>query len=80
MQDVLVAEQEDHRETWESVNAFNVQIQAFMTVRNNNIFIAFLTFSDIYVYFTFKITGCGPAYPECRWYSCPYLTTTATEE
>jgi hypothetical protein len=49
MQDVLAAEQEDHRETQESVNAFNSQIQAFMDVRNNNTFIAFITFSDIYV-------------------------------
>jgi hypothetical protein len=49
MQDVLAAEQEDHRETQESVKAFNSQIQAFMAVRNNNTFIAFITFSDIYV-------------------------------
>jgi hypothetical protein len=34
------------------VNAFNVQIQAFMMVRNKITFIAFLTFSDIYVCFT----------------------------
>jgi hypothetical protein len=34
------------------VNAFNAQIQAFMVVRNKNTFIAFLTFSDIYVCFT----------------------------
>jgi hypothetical protein len=34
------------------VNDFNAQIQAFMTVRNKNAFIAFLTFSDIYVCFT----------------------------
>jgi hypothetical protein len=52
MQDVLAVEQEDHRETRESVNAFNAQIQAFMVVRNKNTFIAFLTFSDIYVCFT----------------------------
>jgi hypothetical protein len=51
-QDVLAVEQEDHRETRESVNAFNAQIQAFMVVRNNNTFISFLTFSDIYVCFT----------------------------
>jgi phage regulator Rha-like protein len=51
-QDVLVAEQEDHRETRESVNAFNTQIQAFMMVRNKNTSTVFLTFSDIYVYFT----------------------------
>jgi hypothetical protein len=51
-QDMLAAEQENHRETRESVNAFNAQIQAFMVVRNNNTFIAFLTFSDIYVCFT----------------------------
>jgi hypothetical protein len=51
-QDVLAVEQENHRETRESVNAFNAQIQAFMVVRNNNTFIAFLTFSDIYVCFT----------------------------
>jgi hypothetical protein len=36
----------------ESVNDFNTEIQAFMTVRNKNTFIAFLTFSDIYVCFT----------------------------
>jgi hypothetical protein len=48
-QDVLTAEQEDHRETRESVNAFNAQIQVFMAVINKNTFIAFLTFSDIYV-------------------------------
>jgi hypothetical protein len=52
MQDVLTAEQEDHRETRELVNAFNAQIQAFMTVRNKNTFINFLTFSGIYVCFT----------------------------
>jgi hypothetical protein len=34
------------------VNGLNTQIQAFMIVRNNNTFIAFLTFSDIYVCFT----------------------------
>jgi hypothetical protein len=45
-------EQEDHRETRESVNVFNTQIQAFMAVRNKNTFIDFLTFSDIYVCFT----------------------------
>jgi hypothetical protein len=49
MQDMLAAEQEDHRETWESVNAFNTQKQAFMMVRNKNKFIAFLTFGGIYV-------------------------------
>jgi hypothetical protein len=51
-QDVLAVLQEDHRETRESVNAFNAQIQAFMTVKKKNTFIAFLTFSDIYVCFT----------------------------
>jgi hypothetical protein len=50
-QDVLAVEQEDHRETRESVNAFNAQIQVFMAVRNKNTFLAFLTFSDIYVCF-----------------------------
>jgi hypothetical protein len=40
MQDVLATEQEDHKETRESVNAFNARIQVFMTVRNNNTFIA----------------------------------------
>jgi Spy/CpxP family protein refolding chaperone len=50
MQDMLATEQKDHRETRELVNAFNSQIQAFMEVRNNNTFIAFITFSDIYVY------------------------------
>jgi hypothetical protein len=34
------------------VNDFNGQIQAFIVVRNKNTFIAFLTFSDIYVCFT----------------------------
>jgi hypothetical protein len=51
-QDVLAMEQEDPREARESVNAFNTQIQAFITIRNKNTFIAFLTFSDIYVCFT----------------------------
>jgi hypothetical protein len=55
MQDVLAVEQEDHRETWELVNAFTAQIQVFMTLRNNNTFIAFLTFSDMYVSFTLFI-------------------------
>jgi hypothetical protein len=54
-QEVLAAEQEDHRETQELVNAFNAQIQVFMAVRNNNTFIAFLTFSDIDVCFTLFI-------------------------
>jgi hypothetical protein len=44
--------QDELGETRESVNDFNVQIQAFMAVRNKNTFIAFLTFSDIYVCFT----------------------------
>jgi hypothetical protein len=52
MQDMLPMEQEDHRGTRELVNAFNAQIQAFMVVRNKNTFIAFLTFTDIYVCFT----------------------------
>jgi hypothetical protein len=52
MQDVLAVEQENHREMRESVNTFSVQIQAFLTVRNKNKFIAFLTFSHIYVCFT----------------------------
>jgi hypothetical protein len=49
MQNVLVAEQEDHIEAWELVNVFNTQIQVFMTIRNKNKFITFLTFSGIYV-------------------------------
>jgi hypothetical protein len=48
-QDVLAAKQENHRETRESVNAFNAHIQIFMTVRNKNKIIVFLIFSDIYV-------------------------------
>jgi hypothetical protein len=48
-QDMLVVKQENHRETWEWVNAFNTQIQAFLMVRNKNKFISFLTLSDIYV-------------------------------
>jgi hypothetical protein len=44
--------QDELREMRASVNDFNAQIQAFMTVRNKNTFIAFLTFSDIYVCFT----------------------------
>jgi hypothetical protein len=55
MQDMLAAEQEDHRAIRESVNAFNTQIQVFILVRNKNTFIAFLTFSDIYVCFTLFI-------------------------
>jgi hypothetical protein len=49
MQDVLAAEQEYHRDTRESLNAFNAQMQAFMMVRNKNTFVAFITFSDIYM-------------------------------
>jgi hypothetical protein len=49
MQDILTVEPEDHRDTQESLNAFNTYIQAFMTVRNTNTFVAFITFSDIYV-------------------------------
>jgi hypothetical protein len=48
-QDVLVVEHEDHRDTRESLNVFDAQIQAFMIVRNKNTFIVFITFSDIYV-------------------------------
>jgi hypothetical protein len=48
-QDVLTVEQEDHRETRESLTAYNAQMQAFMTVRNKNTFIDFITFSNIYV-------------------------------
>jgi hypothetical protein len=50
--DVLAVEQENHRVTRESVNTFNAQKQAFLTVRNKNKFIAFLIFSYIYVCFT----------------------------
>jgi hypothetical protein len=64
--------QDELREMWESVNDFNAQIQAF---------IAFLTFSDIYVCFTlFSIVGRGPAYLECGWYSYSHLAATAAEE
>jgi hypothetical protein len=52
MKDVLVLEQENHREMRESVNTFNAQIQAFLTVGNKNKFISFFTFSDIYACFT----------------------------
>jgi hypothetical protein len=55
MQDLLEAEQEDHRETRESVTAFNAHIQVFMAVRNKNTFIAFRTFSDIYVITLFTL-------------------------
>jgi hypothetical protein len=48
-QDVLAAEPKGHRETQESLNAFNTQIQVFVAVRNKNAFMAFITFSDIYV-------------------------------
>jgi hypothetical protein len=44
--------QDELRETQELLNDFNAQIQTFMVVRNKNTFIAFLTFSDIYVCFT----------------------------
>jgi hypothetical protein len=49
LKDMLALEQENHRETRESVNTFNIQTQVFLTVRNKNKFIAFLAFSDIYV-------------------------------
>jgi hypothetical protein len=39
MQDMLAVEQEDHRDTRESLNAFDSHMQAFMAVRNNNTFI-----------------------------------------
>jgi hypothetical protein len=48
-QDVLVVEQEDHRDTRGSLNAFHAQMQAFMAVRNQNTIIAFIKFIDIYV-------------------------------
>jgi hypothetical protein len=48
-QDVLTAEQEDHRATRESLAAYNAQMQSFMAVRNKNTFVAFITFSDMYV-------------------------------
>jgi hypothetical protein len=48
-QDVLIVEQEDHRDTQESLNAFHAHMQVFMAVRNKNAFIAFITFSDTYV-------------------------------
>ncbi len=38
-------------ENW-GVITFHAQMQAFMVVRNKNTFIAFITFSDIYVCFT----------------------------
>jgi hypothetical protein len=37
-QDMLAVEQEGHKQTRESMNAFNAQIQAFMMVRNKNKF------------------------------------------
>jgi hypothetical protein len=52
LKDMLALEQENHRETRESVNTFNIQTQVFLTVRNKNKFIAFLAFSDIYVWCT----------------------------
>jgi hypothetical protein len=48
MQDVLTVEQEYHRETQESLASYNAQMQAFMVVRNKNILIDFITFSDMY--------------------------------
>jgi hypothetical protein len=85
-QDVLAAEQEDHRETRELVNVFNAQIQAFMAVRNKNIFITFLTFSDIYVCFTFftlqavvqRISNAGDI-PIPTWQSSPPMSRPVPE-
>ena len=48
-QDVLTAEQKYHRATRESLAAYNAHMQVFMTVRNKNTFVAFITFSDMYV-------------------------------
>jgi hypothetical protein len=48
-QDMLAAEQEDHRATRESLAAYNAQMQSFMAVRNKNTFVDFITFSDMYV-------------------------------
>jgi hypothetical protein len=48
-QDVLTVEQEDHRATRDSLAAYNAQMQVFMAVRNKNIFLTFIIFSDMYV-------------------------------
>jgi hypothetical protein len=47
-QDVLTVEQEDHRATRDSLAAYNAQMQVFMAVRNKNIFLTFIIFSDMY--------------------------------
>jgi hypothetical protein len=53
--DVLAVEQENHRVTQESVNTFNAQIQAFLTVRNKNKFITWSSVSRMQVIFLFLL-------------------------
>jgi hypothetical protein len=49
-QDELAVEREASRATRDSLTAYNAQMQAFMAVRKKNTFVAFLTFSDLYVW------------------------------
>jgi hypothetical protein len=48
-QDMLTMEREDNRWTRDSWAAYNMQMQALMVVRMKDIFIEFLTFTDMYV-------------------------------
>jgi hypothetical protein len=48
-QDRLAAEREANKAMRDSFASYNVQMQAFMAVRKKNAFVAFLTFSDMYV-------------------------------
>jgi hypothetical protein len=49
-QDELAVEREASRAMRDSLAAYNARMQAFMVVRKKNTFIAFLTFSDLYVW------------------------------
>jgi hypothetical protein len=48
-QDTLTVEREDNRAMRELWTAYNAQMQVFMVVRKKNTFVAFLTFSDMYM-------------------------------
>jgi hypothetical protein len=49
MQDELTVEREANRATRDSLASYNAHMHAFMVVKMENIFVAFLTFSDMYV-------------------------------
>jgi hypothetical protein len=81
-QDMLTTEQEDHKETRESLVAYNAWMQTFMVVRNKNTFVAFITSSDIKSMCanTFSIASHAPTYPGCVGFYHSHLATFTVEE